>query len=182
MILAGYYGIPSGVHPSICLTGCPSTLCFRITPTVVIWSYWNLVDRWTIWWYSTLCFAVTVYQILIELLHFLTIFLTTLFLDNSSYSFVFIQLWTVRLWDDAGHIVSRLQYSYCSLKIVQAWFHFQLTSPLIKLLFVCCWIERRCEESQPGYSIPNLHILSRLQYTKFSLSYYLLKHPHLLSG
>ena len=54
----------------------------------------------------------------------------------------------------------------------------------IKLLFICCWIGRRCGELQPGYSTgtPNFYIVSRLQYTKFSYSYYLLKHPHLLSG
>ena len=40
---------------------------------------------------------------------------------------------------------------------------------MIKLLLVCCWIERTCEELQPGYSTPNFHILSRLQYDNFFL-------------
>ena len=43
-------------------------------------------------WYSAYCFEVMVHQILIELLHFLKIFQTTLFLDNCSYCFLLIGL------------------------------------------------------------------------------------------
>ena len=64
--VARYYGIPSDVWPSVC----PSALLFWITPPTVFirsrWNWWTLSTRG----YST--------SNLIELLHFLKIFLTWL--------------------------------------------------------------------------------------------------------